>query len=291
MLVVVAGITFLAINLALRLQPLERFLLLLAAAALLAAPSRLAGRRPAWKPLADWMRSGAAALVLPLWQRFHPYLIELILLQAAVTLGQELVEPLSMPSLWMLLALALLSPQAGIWFDRRLQVWSVIAMWLGTAVLMLPSHAMPWLAISLAIAYLVLSHRWLQLEAAGRPRAPWGLGLLDQLPAAVDRATEPLLCYPLFLAIALVLANHFDHSLLTLLWATEAFGIYVFSVILRDGQIRAVALIALGTCLWRLVAVDMVQAELTTRGLVFMGVGLLMLAMNAIGSRFRSRFG
>ncbi len=228
---------------------------------------------------------------LPLWQRFHPYLIELILLQAAVTLGRELVEPLSMPSWWMLLALALLSPQAGMWFDRRLQVWSVIAMWLGTAVLMLPSHAMPWLAISLAIAYVVLSHRWLRLEAAERSRAPWGLGLLDQLAAAVDRATEPLLYYPLFLAIAVVLANHFDHSLLTLLWAAEAFAIYVLSVILRDGQFRAVALMALGTCLWRLVAVDMVQADLTTRGLVFVGVGLLMLAMNAIASRFRSRFG
>lgn len=190
----------------------------------------------------------------------------------------------------MLLALALLSPQAGQWFDRRLQVWSVIAMWLGIAVLMIPNGAMPWLAISLAIAYVVLSHRWLRLEAAEWPRAPWGLGLLDQLAAAVDRATEPMLYYPLFLAVAVVLVNHFDHSLLTLLWATEAFGIYVPSVILRDGQFRAVALIGLGTCLWRLVAVDMVQADLTTRGVVFVGVGLLMLAMNAIASRFRSRF-
>lgn len=232
---------------------------------------------------------GAWLSPLPLWQRFHPYLIELILLQVVVTLWRELMEPWFMPS-WMVLALALLSPRAGQWFDRRLQVWSVIAMWLGIAMLMLQSNAVPRLAITLAIAYVVLSHRWLRLEAAERTRAPWGLGLLDRLAEAVDRASEPLLYYPLFLAVAVVLANHFDHSLLTLLWATEAFGIYVLSVILRDGQFRAVALIALGTCLWRLVAVDMVQADLTTRGLVFVGVGLLMLAMNAIASRYHSRF-
>jgi hypothetical protein len=38
------------------------------------------------------------------------------------------------------------------------------------------------------------------------------------------------------------------------------------------------------------VAVDMAQADLTLRGLVFVGVGLLMLAMNALYTRFRERF-
>jgi uncharacterized membrane protein len=40
----------------------------------------------------------------------------------------------------------------------------------------------------------------------------------------------------------------------------------------------------------RLVAVDMAQADLTLRGVVFVGVGLLMLAMNAFYTRFRERF-
>jgi hypothetical protein len=34
----------------------------------------------------------------------------------------------------------------------------------------------------------------------------------------------------------------------------------------------------------------MAQADLGLRGLVFIGVGLLMVAMNALASRFRSRF-
>ena len=36
--------------------------------------------------------------------------------------------------------------------------------------------------------------------------------------------------------------------------------------------------------------VDMAQADLTLRGVVFVGVGLLMLAMNAFYTRFRERF-
>jgi hypothetical protein len=157
-------------------------------------------------------------------------------------------------------------------------------------LLILQPEAMPLVAIALVIAYVVLSHHWLQLQPQGLPPAPPGLGPLHQLGLLVGRATNPLLYYPLFLAVAVVLASHFDRSLLTLLWAGEAFVIYVLSAVLRDKSFRAVALIALGGCLWRLVAVDLAGADLTSRGLVFLGVGLLMLAMNAIASRFSSRF-
>jgi hypothetical protein len=51
-----------------------------------------------------------------------------------------------------------------------------------------------------------------------------------------------------------------------------------------------VALVGLGACLLRLLAVDMAQADLGLRGLVFIGVGLLLLALNAIVNRLRSRF-
>ncbi|MFZ0409773.1 MAG: hypothetical protein WAM11_16935 [Cyanobium sp.] len=58
----------------------------------------------------------------------------------------------------------------------------------------------------------------------------------------------------------------------------------------RDSRFRAVALIALGGCLWRLVAVDLARSDLTSPDLVVLGVGVLMLAMNALTSRFGCRF-
>ncbi len=92
---------------------------------------------------------------------------------------------------------------------------------------------------------------------------------LHRLTAQLGGEADPLLCYPLFMAIAVVLTSHYDRSLLTLLLAVEAFAIYVLNAVLRDGPFRAVALIA--------------------QGLVFVGVGLLMLAMNGIASRYRGR--
>jgi uncharacterized membrane protein len=59
---------------------------------------------------------------------------------------------------------------------------------------------------------------------------------------------------------------------------------------LRENQFRYVALAGLGACLVRLVLVDMAEANLALRGVVFIGVGLLMLAMNAIYNRYRTRF-
>jgi hypothetical protein len=44
-------------------------------------------------------------------------------------------------------------------------------------------------------------------------------------------------------------------------------------------------------CLLRLVSIDMAAADPVLRGLVFIDVGLLMVAVNAIATRFRERFG
>lgn len=62
--VLVAGVTFLAVSIALRLGPLARFLLTLLVALALILPSALWGRRHSWRRLSLWMRSGGAALIL-----------------------------------------------------------------------------------------------------------------------------------------------------------------------------------------------------------------------------------
>ena len=97
--------------------------------------------------------------------------------------------------------------------------------------------------------------------------------------------------HPLFIAVAVVLASGYDRALLTLLWTAEALAVYLLGVVLREPQFRQVALVGLGACLLRLLAIDMAQADLGLRGLVFVGVGLLLLALNALVHRFRSRFG
>lgn len=62
--VVVAGVTFIVVNVGLQLGGFERFLIAVAMAAALAAPSLLLGRPSPWRELSLWMRSGGGALLL-----------------------------------------------------------------------------------------------------------------------------------------------------------------------------------------------------------------------------------
>ena len=235
-----------------------------------------------------------------LWSTVHPCILELALLAIGVLILSE-VDALWRPVAWSLLALGLLAPAMGRWFGPRLQVYAVLTYWLASAttVAMLSTGetASPqWqqqpqtiglLAIGLQGLLLLAATRWLRPAAL---RAPGGLPLLATIGTPIARQPHRWLGYPLFLAVALYLASRYDRAVLTLLWALLAFAIYILSAVLRDNQFRAVALLATGACMVRLVAVDMAQADLTLRGVVFVGVGLLMLAMNAFYTRFRERF-
>jgi hypothetical protein len=119
---------------------------------------------------------------------------------------------------------------------------------------------------------------------------PVGLKPLAKLAEQVGRKPHLWLLYPFFAGVALFLFWRFDRTLLTVLWSAEAFVLFCLSVWLREGQLRYVALAALGACMLRLLLVDMAQSNLGMRGAVFLGVGLLMLGMNAIYARYKTRF-
>jgi len=235
-----------------------------------------------------------------LWSAVHSWILELGLLAIGVLILSE-VSALWRPVAWSLLALGLLAPAMGRWFAPRLQVYAVLGYWLAnaTTVAMLSTgetasrqwHQQPQtialLAIGLQVLFLLVTTRWLRSAALLNPG---GLPLLAKIGMPVARHPHRWLGYPLFLAVALYLASRYDRAVLTLLWALLAFVVYILSAVLRDNQFRTVALLATGACMVRLVAVDMAQADLTLRGVVFVGVGLLMLAMNAFYTRFRERF-
>jgi hypothetical protein len=143
------------------------------------------------------------------------------------------------------------------------------------------------IAIGLQILYAVIAHKRLVMRETAVP-GQWAP--LARLAGAVAAHRNLYVYYPLFAGIALFFYWRFDRSLLTLLWAAEAFVIFVLSAWLRESQFRYVALAGLAACLARLVLIDMAESNLAVRGVVFIGVGLLMLGMNAIYNRFHARF-
>lgn len=238
---------------------------------------------------------------LPTWRAVQPCFLEGVLLVVALLLQGEISAPWR-PVAWTLLALLLVCPALVRRFAIRLQVYGVIVYWLAVAMLLvglsvgLPSfppatgaaQTAGLVAIALQTAFVVACRRWLDLE---RLPEPGGWPLLAWFGGRLARRRNLWLGHPLFIAVAVVLASGYDRALLTLLWTAEALAVYLLGVVLREPQFRQVALVGLGACLLRLLAIDMAQADLGLRGLVFVGVGLLLLALNALVHRFRSRFG
>ena len=66
----------------------------------------------------------------------------------------------------------------------------------------------------------------------------------------------------------------------------EALVLYSFSLVFKDKPMGRGALVMLGLCLVRLVGWDMQQADMALRGIVFTGVGLVLITMNVVSTRF-----
>jgi hypothetical protein len=234
------------------------------------------------------------------WVLVHPLFVELILVGLAVTVVVEVAAQWWAVA-WAVTALLLLSPPAERLLDARARLYSLLFYWVSVvdmAVVMstLEVPSPHWydqpeftslVAIALQVGYVAWAHRRLVLEGVQTP-AP--LRALGRICGLVGARRNLYVYYPLFAGVALFLYWRFDRSVLTLLWATEAFVVFALSAWLRENQFRYVALAGLAACLARLVLIDMAQANLALRGVVFIGVGLLMLGMNAIYNRYRARF-
>lgn len=143
------------------------------------------------------------------------------------------------------------------------------------------------ISIALQIIYLLYSQRTLQLSEV---KFPSGLRGLETWCRLIHAQRAAWIYYPFFFGVALFLYWRFEKGILTLLWTTEAFIVFGLSIILRENHFRYMALAALGGCLLRLLVYDMAQSDMALRGFVFVGMGVLMLAMNAMYNKYRSRF-
>ena len=112
----------------------------------------------------------------------------------------------------------------------------------------------------------------------------------DSGGSASKRSFAPaFLLYPLALSIAIYLYWRFSHAILTLLWVVEVFIVFVLGIYLRTRQFVHVALVALGICIVRLMFFDLANTGLAVRAGVFVGVGILMLAINFVYKKYRDR--
>lgn len=232
------------------------------------------------------------------WRQVRPYFLELTL--ALVTTAVFLDVPLVWrPLAWLAFAFLFLAPALNrlaprLAFYSYLAFFvSILAATINVSTTVVPSphwFDQPWnaglIAIAVQIAYLFAAYRLLNLKQVEFPALLHGVERLSRflsgdLPAAI--------CYPFFAGLALFLAWRFEQAVLTFLWAAEVFVVYVLSIVFRENHFRLVAMAGMAACLVRLVFYDMRATDLFLRGLVFIGVGLLMLGMNAVYNKYGKR--
>ncbi|TGL52003.1 hypothetical protein EHQ61_07255 [Leptospira wolffii] len=110
-----------------------------------------------------------------------------------------------------------------------------------------------------------------------------------ELAKKMENHFNTAIFYPLFAAVAFFLFWSFDSSLLTLLWMIEIFFVFLIGLALKESHFRYVSLGAMVICLGRLIFWDLAQSSTITRALVFLGVGGILILMNTIYGKYRSK--
>ncbi len=231
------------------------------------------------------------------WRRLHPILAEVALLVGSGTLAHN-VRAQWLPLAWVGIALALgaATPWLALRF-RRLGIYGRLYYWLAAftasidcVLYITPSHLLSaeWWGLSAAIV-LLFGYVGLALRQGNAPFAVLSPAW-QALALPGRRQLEAWLLYPAFLALALLLIQSFDRSVLTVLLMLQVVAVFSTSLLLRRQDLRYVSLAGMLGCMGRLLFFDLRQSGTVTRAVVFILMGLLLLGMNALYARFKARF-
>ena len=249
-------------------------------------------------------------LVLPvffLWyhQRIHhsrnilakcmPLLLEAALLFSVVVIfleGARGWTPFFLESLAVLLILAGQTREN----LSRLRLYSLFINWAAIAVLMAGVLLNAYdpvfplggaLSMMTGLGYLILIYNYAGLNCIVFPRTP---NFLEEIPGRLEKHFLALIFYPLFIGCAVFILDAASSSSRTFFWALECFLIYGASLFLREEHFRYVSQGGLFLCVVRLILVDLSDSTVLVKGLVFLGVGAMMLGVNVLYNRYKGRF-
>lgn len=228
---------------------------------------------------------------------------ELTLVFLTLTLALELQTYL--PAVWAGVAILLFMFRGFSFVPDRLGFYGILFFWVSVIhVAFLSTREMPsahWLdrswmggvaAIAAQLLFLLLHYSppaFLRSVATDRmDRMDWLTGKLQKSSQALLMRKDLFLFYPLFFSVALFLFWSFDQSILTILWMVEVFVVFFVGLKLKQDHFRYVAHAAMVLCIGRLVLFDMAQSSVIMKAFAFLGVGAIMILMNAIYNRYRS---
>lgn len=225
------------------------------------------------------------------WTYLHPLFVELLILFSAFTVAYE-IDHNWQPMIWV--ATSFIFAVIGNKKDSklsRLLFYSLVMYWIAAFQTAFATSSQSWIygSVSLLLQFAFLLYFYLKcsLEKVILPKP---LSFLGDLIASIQKHINVFVFYPLIICTAIFLFWTFDKSLLTLLWVIESLVVFVISIVLRKHHFRYVALAALAMCIVRLIFFDLAQSSTLSRAIVFLSVGIIMLVMNSLYNKFKSRF-
>ncbi len=236
---------------------------------------------------------------LTAYSKLQPFFLELAI-SFGVLATLNSIEKLYLPIMWLVFASLFLGLGKLSEHLKRLIFYSLLFIYAAFVHLVANTSSMnvpylefyrqPWFVglVTLVCSFPLLYYysKNAILESIETPTA---LALVKKWSQSLSKHKNNWLFQPFFITTALFMFWRFDHTILTFLWVMEIFGIFTLGIILKENIFRIISLAALGTVLCRLVFYDMVQAGTLARGLVFLGVGAIMLIMNTMWTHFKNR--
>lgn len=234
------------------------------------------------------------------WKKGHAMLLEASFLLFVITLAFEMKVPYWQPIAWSVLAIVSLM-LGTVWKEgSRLRLYGLLCSWAAafqiailSSVAILPSSSMsetPWftaiIGLGILIGFVVVAYRLLKLDEID---FPFKLTWLQDILATLQKRPLPWLVLPVSIGAAIFFYFAFEKSQLTLLWMVEALVLFALAIFLREPYFRYISLAIVAVCMIRLPLFDLTNASLLGRALSFIGVGVMLMAMDLIYRRFGRR--
>ncbi len=221
------------------------------------------------------------------------YLVELTLGYITLVLFTEFGEALR-PLLWALTALTLIWGTFLFQWPKRLRLYSwiyllasIVHLAFVTSSLTMPAltlfekfHIAAILSVIAQLCYAFTVYFYnekLRSESS------------DKLNLKIFNFHMITILLPIFCGLGLLFAYNFEKAVLTLLWAGLAALYLGCGLIIRSKITLQIAMSALLLCSLRLLIFDMVQTDITSKAMVFVGVGALLLGASVIYKKYKHR--
>lgn len=231
---------------------------------------------------------------LPLTRFMFKRLIETCLGFLTLCIFTEVPETFR-PFLWILISMGLLLGTFYFNWTMRLYgycwfyfIASIVHLAFVTSSLTMPRlffiekyYLLTGITIALQFFYTYLVHRKKDIIKQRAKSIPFILNLYH--------FSNLTFLLPVFLGVALLFAFNFEKTLLTLLWVGLICVYLSVGLLIKSRRSIQIGMASLLLCSGRLIIFDLVQTDLSTRALVFIGVGSLMLGVSALYKKYKHR--